>query len=129
MSNWLFITGTGNLDFESFLNIVASREFDDEDHEGALKEAFRMFDRDGNGYIDAEELRICMINLGEKLTLEEVEEMIREVDVDFDGRMNYEGIKLVLLSRIIMSYISIKKTFLDKKKKEITRIGAEISEV
>ena len=50
-----------------------------------------MFDRDGNGYIDAEELRICMINLGEKLTLEEVEEMIKEVDVDFDGRMNYEG--------------------------------------
>ena len=50
-----------------------------------------MFDRDGNGYIDAEELRICMINLGEKLSLEEVEEMIREVDVDFDGRMNYEG--------------------------------------
>ena len=83
--------GTGNIDFESFLNIVASREFDDEDHEGALKEAFRMFDRDGNGYIDAEELRICMINLGEKLSLEEVEEMIREVDVDFDGRMNYEG--------------------------------------
>jgi len=70
---------------------VASRKFDDEDHEDALKEAFRMFDRDGNGYIDAEELRICMINLGEKLTLEEVEEMIKEVDIDFDGRMNYEG--------------------------------------
>ena len=83
--------GTGSLDFESFLNIVASRKFDDEDHEDALKEAFRMFDRDGNGYIDAEELRICMINLGEKLTLEEVEEMIKEVDIDFDGRMNYEG--------------------------------------
>lgn len=83
--------GTGNLDFDSFLNIVASRKFDDEDHEDALKEAFRMFDRDGNGYIDAEELRICMINLGEKLTLEEVEEMIKEVDIDFDGRMNYEG--------------------------------------
>lgn len=85
------MTGTGSLDFESFLNIVASRKFDDEDHEDALKEAFRMFDRDGNGYIDAEELRICMINLGEKLTLEEVEEMIKEVDIDFDGRMNYEG--------------------------------------
>ncbi|KAK3578521.1 hypothetical protein CHS0354_007776 [Potamilus streckersoni] len=81
---------TGLLDFESFLDVMASREFEDEDHETALKEAFRMFDRDGNGYIDAEELRICMVNLGEKLTLEEVEEMIKEVDVDFDGRMNYE---------------------------------------
>ena len=92
----LFIVGTGSLDFESFLNIVASRKFDDEDHEDALKEAFRMFDRDGNGYIDAEELRICMINLGEKLTLEEVEEMIREVDIDYDGRMDYQGKVLIL---------------------------------
>ncbi|KAL3874513.1 hypothetical protein ACJMK2_037519 [Sinanodonta woodiana] len=85
---------TGMLDFESFLDVMASREFEDEDHETALREAFRMFDRDGNGYIDAEELRICMVNLGEKLTLEEVEEMIKEVDVDFDGRMNYEGINI-----------------------------------
>ncbi|KAL4237703.1 hypothetical protein ACF0H5_002418 [Mactra antiquata] len=91
--------GTGCLDFESFLNIVASRKFDDEDHEDALKEAFRMFDRDGNGYIDAEELRICMINLGEKLTLEEVEEMIREVDIDFDGRMNYEEFVRLMCSK------------------------------
>lgn len=68
-----------------------SRDLDEEDHEVALREAFKMFDRDGNGYIDADELRLCMMNLGEKLTLEEVEEMIREVDVDFDGRMNYEG--------------------------------------
>ncbi|XP_060570280.1 uncharacterized protein LOC132728623 isoform X2 [Ruditapes philippinarum] len=91
--------GTGNLDFESFLNILASRKFDDEDHEDALKEAFRMFDRDGNGYIDAEELRICMINLGEKLTLEEVEEMIREVDIDYDGRMDYQEFVKLMCSK------------------------------
>ena len=74
-----------------------SRDLDDEDHEVALREAFKMFDRDGNGYIDADELRLCMMNLGEKLSLEEVEEMIREVDVDFDGRMNYEGNVWLLL--------------------------------
>ncbi|XP_052271953.1 neo-calmodulin-like [Dreissena polymorpha] len=90
---------TGCLDFDSFLNIVASRKFDDEDHEDALKEAFRMFDKDGNGYIDAEELRVCMMNLGEKLTLEEVEEMIREVDIDFDGRMNYEEFVQLMCSK------------------------------
>lgn len=31
-----------------------------------------------------------MTNLGEKLTEEEVEEMIREADVDGDGQVNYE---------------------------------------
>ncbi len=33
-----------------------------------------------------------MTNLGEKLTDEEVDEMIREADVDGDGQVNYEGI-------------------------------------
>lgn len=33
----MLLTAVGTLDFESFLNIVASRKFDDEDHEDALK--------------------------------------------------------------------------------------------
>ncbi|KAF3708556.1 Protein STPG4 [Channa argus] len=41
---------------------------------------------DGNGYISAAELRHVMTNLGEKLTDEEVDEMIREADIDGDGQ-------------------------------------------
>ncbi len=48
-----------------------------------------MFDKDGNGFISAAELRHIMTNLGEKLTDEEVDEMIREADVDGDGQINY----------------------------------------
>jgi hypothetical protein len=39
-----------------------------------------------------------MTNLGEKLTEEEVEEMIREADVDGDGQVNYEEFVNMMVS-------------------------------
>ena len=45
----------------------------DTDTEEELIEAFKVFDRDGNGFISAAELRHVMTNLGEKLTDEEVD--------------------------------------------------------
>ena len=67
------------------------KKMKDTDSEEEIRESFRVFDKNGNGFISAAELRHVMRNLGEKLTDEEVEEMIREADVDGDGRVNYEG--------------------------------------
>lgn len=60
-----------------FLTMMA-RKMKDTDSEEEIKEAFKVFDKDGNGFISAAELRHVMTNLGEKLSDTEVEEMIRE---------------------------------------------------
>jgi calmodulin len=69
------------------------------DTEDEIREAFKVFDKDGNGFISAAELRHVMTNLGEKLTDEEVDEMIREADVDGDGQVNYDEFVKMMLSK------------------------------
>uniref|UniRef100_A0A0C9RGW5 TSA: Wollemia nobilis Ref_Wollemi_Transcript_25331_947 transcribed RNA sequence n=1 Tax=Wollemia nobilis TaxID=56998 RepID=A0A0C9RGW5_9CONI len=81
--------GNGTIDFSEFLNLMA-RKMKEIDTDEELREAFKVFDKDQNGFISASELRHVMINLGEKLTDEEVEQMIKEADVDGDGQVNYE---------------------------------------
>ena len=50
-----------------------------------------MFDKNKDGLISSSELRHVMTSLGEKLSDEEVDDMIREADLDGDGMVNYEG--------------------------------------
>lgn len=81
MVNEVDADGNGTIDFPEFLTMMA-RKMKDTDSEEEIREAFKVFDKDGNGQISAAELRHVMTNLGEKLSDEEVDEMIREADVD-----------------------------------------------
>lgn len=65
-----------------------ARKMKDTDSEEEIREAFKVFDRDNNGFISAAELRHVMTSIGEKLTDDEVDEMIREADQDGDGRID-----------------------------------------
>ena len=67
-----------------------SNKSKDVDTENELIEVFRVFDRDGNGFIIPGELKNVMAGVGERLSDGEVTEMIREVDIDEDGQINYE---------------------------------------
>ncbi|MCO5571742.1 hypothetical protein L7F22_038028 [Adiantum nelumboides] len=88
----------GTIDFDAFISLMA-RKLKDTDSEEELKEAFKVFDKDRNGFISAPELRHVMTNLGEKLTDEEVDEMIREAGIDPEGRVNYDEFVKMLLTK------------------------------
>ena len=89
---YLFSRGAGTeaVELPDFLSMVANQMKDTDTEEECL-DAFRMFDRDGSGFIKATDLIHAMSNIDEKLTEEEVEEMIQQVHVDDAGRISYEG--------------------------------------
>ena len=50
-----------------------------------------MFDRDRNGYISATEFRFVMTHLGERMSDDEVDDLLTQADIDGDGQINHEG--------------------------------------
>ncbi|GAV75777.1 EF_hand_5 domain-containing protein [Cephalotus follicularis] len=89
MINEVDADGSGTIEFGEFLDLMA-RKMKEGEAEDEMKEAFKMFDKDQDGYISPNELRHAMITLGEKLSDEELELMIKEADLDGDGQVNYE---------------------------------------
>lgn len=76
------------IEFNEFLRLMA-KNMAEIDTERNLKEAFRVFDKDDDGYLLVGELRRVMTSLGEKMSSEEVDDMIREADKNGDGKINY----------------------------------------
>jgi len=70
--------------------VIASMAAGSRNKQEEVRESFSVFDRDGTGMISAAELRHVMTNIGEKLSDQEIDEMIREVEVDRDGQIAYE---------------------------------------
>ncbi|KAL8610328.1 hypothetical protein ACOMHN_041142 [Nucella lapillus] len=88
------IDGDGTFSFEEFVQVMANmgglNEQSEEDEEEELRQAFRVFDKSGCGFITPSDLRAVLQNIGEDLTEEEIDEMIAEVDIDGDGRIDFE---------------------------------------
>lgn len=86
----IYVLGNETIDYETFLSFAQtkSQEVHPDDE---LREALRVFDRDDNGYICADELRRMMLSSGETLTEEEVEEMMKLADKEGNGKVYYDG--------------------------------------
>ncbi|XP_022900267.1 troponin C, isoallergen Bla g 6.0101 [Onthophagus taurus] len=84
--------GSGELEFEEFITL-ASRFMVEEDAEAMqeeLKEAFRLYDKEGNGYITTDVLREILKELDDKITAEELDMMIQEIDSDGSGTVDFD---------------------------------------
>lgn len=61
-----------------------------------LKDAFDLYDIDGNGLISASELHSVLKKLGESCSLRDCKKMISQVDKDGDGHVNFEEFKKMM---------------------------------
>ncbi|VDN02228.1 unnamed protein product [Thelazia callipaeda] len=87
--------GSGEIEFEEFAAMVASFVVEDDNAglEEELREAFRLYDKEGNGYIAVSDLRDILRALDENVSEEELDEMIAEIDADGSGTVDFDGLK------------------------------------
>lgn len=84
---------SGRLEFDEFITLAAKFivEEDDEAMQKELREAFRLYDKEGNGYIPTTCLREILRELDDQLTNEELDMMIDEIDSDGSGTVDFDG--------------------------------------
>ncbi|XP_076098159.1 calmodulin-alpha-like isoform X1 [Mytilus galloprovincialis] len=64
------------------------------------REAFKMFDKDGDGTITTKELGTVMRSLGQNPSSQELEDMVNEVDVDGNGEIDFEEFVMMMAKKV-----------------------------
>lgn len=96
--------GNGSIEFHEFLLMMA-RKLKASDGEEEMHHAFKVFDKNDDGFITFDELKRVMCSIGERLTDEEIEDMIKEADLNGDKKIDYKG-KKSFLKRLIKKQIN-----------------------
>merc|ERR1719204_2761472 len=81
--------GSGSVDFQEFLELMKMKTKESQE-ESEVREAFRILDRENRGEIEASVIKEILMKLDEDITEDDVDEMIREIDEDGSGWVDYE---------------------------------------
>jgi len=88
--------GRGLLDFQEFLTVV-SKDMKNFDNESDLQSAWKVFDRDQKGFVATSELKHVLGSIGESLSAQELEDLIKEADPNASGKiMHDEFIRMMM---------------------------------
>ncbi|CAD8143331.1 unnamed protein product [Paramecium pentaurelia] len=101
MKNDVDPDSTGMVDFPEFLSLMA-RKHRDVDPEEELMDAFRILDKSNKGTINANELRHMVKSMGERLTEEEANQLIKEANPDKDLEIRYEDFVKLITTKYIL---------------------------
>uniref|UniRef100_A0A1B6CM56 EF-hand domain-containing protein n=1 Tax=Clastoptera arizonana TaxID=38151 RepID=A0A1B6CM56_9HEMI len=71
-----------------------------EEQKADIKEAFDMFDKEGNGKIDTKELKIAIRALGFEPKKEEIKKMLSEIDKEDTGVLSYEEFLMLMAQKM-----------------------------
>ncbi|KAL1521640.1 hypothetical protein AB1Y20_021297 [Prymnesium parvum] len=88
----------GRIDFNIFCSLMV-RKMKDVDSEMELKDAFRVLDKDGLGYIKTDVMQKICKRLGEDLDESQVYDMICEAISNFDGKIYYDGFVKIMVAK------------------------------
>ncbi|XP_014491043.1 calmodulin-like protein 3 [Vigna radiata var. radiata] len=91
------VNGDGYVDMEEFGELY-NAIMDEKNEEEDMREAFNVFDQNGDGFITGEELGAVLCSLGLKhgKTIDYCMSMIKKVDVDGDGMVNFKEFKQMM---------------------------------
>jgi len=90
--------GNGSIEFDEFLLMMA-RKLKAADGEEEMYHAFKVFDKNDDGFITFDELKRVMCSIGERLTDEEIEDMIKEADLNGDKKIDYKEFISIITSK------------------------------